>query len=278
VSRTGAAAAALLVQLLSGCAGLSSGGDCPRAGCADWARVETVAEGFSFVGFTAGRAPATDHLVIYLEGDGRAWSAAGGISPDPTPVIPLALDLALNDPWPDLAYLARPCQFVRPLHGCHPRYWSTARFAPEVIAAYEEAIAALKAARGARRLTLVGYSGGGAVAALIAARRNDVDSLITIAAPLDHVAWTAWHGLTPLSLSLNPADMARALGRICQLHLVGGADRNVPPLTTIRFTAELDPAHARLVELPGFDHDCCWLGSWRTLLATYRRAGSPSVC
>ena len=277
MSRTGAAGTALML-LLSACVGLGSDGACPRAGCADWARVETVAEEFSFIGFVPARPPLTDHLVIYIEGDGRAWLATGGISPDPTPRNPLALDLALNDPWPDLAYFARPCQHVRALHDCHPRYWSTARFAPEVIAAYDGAITALKAARAARRLTLIGYSGGGALAALVAAGRNDVDSVITIAAPLNHVAWTGWHGVTPLSLSLNPADVAPALRKICQLHLAGGADMNVPPLTIARFAADSDFPRARFVELPGFDHDCCWSHSWRELLATYRTAASPSIC
>ncbi|GAB2181920.1 hypothetical protein DLREEDagrD3_21430 [Denitratisoma sp. agr-D3] len=49
---------------------------------------------------------------------------------------------------------------------------------------------------GARRLTLVGYSGG--AAALLAARCSDVVRLVTIAGNLDHRAWTRYHHITTL--------------------------------------------------------------------------------
>jgi esterase/lipase len=48
----------------------------------------------------------------------------------------------------------------------------------------DAAVTALKRASGASRLRLVGYSGGGVMAMLLAARRDDVAQVVTIAAPL----------------------------------------------------------------------------------------------
>ena len=95
---------------------------------------------------------------------------------DPTPVNPLALQLALRDPSGAAVYLARPCQFVAApdKRECARAYWTEQRFSPAVIAASLEAISQLKQRYGAQRLVLVGYSGGGAVASLVAAQRGDV--------------------------------------------------------------------------------------------------------
>ena len=46
---------------------------------------------------------------------------------------------------------------------------------------------------------------------------------VTIAAPLDHAAWTAQHNVQPLVGSLNPAD-SQELRKIPQVHFLGGKD------------------------------------------------------
>ncbi|NIQ12880.1 MAG: alpha/beta hydrolase, partial [Candidatus Dadabacteria bacterium] len=74
----------------------------------------------------------------------------------------------------------------------------------------------------------VGYSGGGTVAALIATRRNDVSSLTTIAANLDHAEWTRLHHISPLTGSLNAVNFIDKIENIDQLHFVGGKDKIVP--------------------------------------------------
>jgi pimeloyl-ACP methyl ester carboxylesterase len=63
----------------------------------------------------------------------------------------------------------------------------------------------LKQRSGSTRLTLVGYSGGGTIAVLLAARRSDVAEVITVAANLDVGYWTQRDGLSPLTGSLDPA-------------------------------------------------------------------------
>jgi pimeloyl-ACP methyl ester carboxylesterase len=71
------------------------------------------------------------------------------------------------------------------------------------------------------RLILIGFSGGGALAALLAERRNDVAGLVTVAANLDLDQWVRAKNLTPLRESLDPAVDAVRLAKLPQVHFVG---------------------------------------------------------
>ena len=231
-------------------------------------------DGGQFTLFSASRARpgGGDRLVVYVEGDGRAWENRYVLASDPTPLEPMALKLAARDPAPLVAYLARPCQYTRAEadRACPSRYWSGHRYAPEVIAATGRVIDHYKSLLGAREVELVGYSGGGAVAALLAAERDDVVALTTVAAPLDHRAWTAHHGLSPMAGSLNPADFAAALAKVPQVHLVGADDSVVPPAVAEAYLAHLgDRSHSRLVRIEDFGHTCCWERRWPELRAAY---------
>lgn len=205
-------------------------------------------------------------LTVYLEGDGFAWLNARQPSADPTPLNPLALRLALAQPAGNAAYLARPCQFFAAQLACSRRYWTDARFAEDVVASMDQAVDQLKARFGARELVLVGYSGGAAVALLLAARRDDVRQVISVAGNLDHAAWTAHHHVQPLAASLNPTDARAALSHIAQVHLAGERDRIIPPELTRQYDAGYPPGTpSRVVVLPGFDHQCCWADDWPRL-------------
>lgn len=212
-------------------------------------------------------------LTVYIEGDGFSWVSSSTPSDDPTPREPLALQLALAHPTGNAAYLGRPCQYVGAERtGCSQRYWMEARFAPEVIAASSQAIDTLKARFGASRLVLVGYSGGGAVAALLAARRDDVEMLISVAGNLDHRAWTKHHHVEPLNGSLNPAEETERLGRVQQFHFVGDEDRVIPPSLVTSFAERFPSSQRPAVKvMPGFNHQCCWVEEWRSIWQTIAR-------
>ncbi|WP_232318651.1 hypothetical protein [Sphingomonas sp. TDK1] len=212
----------------------------------------------------------SDVLTVYFEGDGFAYAARGRRAMDPTPIDPVALRLALQHPGSGpVAWLARPCQYGSRARNCHSDYWSVARYAPEVIDGTAAALDRLKADAGASRLILVGYSGGGALAALLAERRGDVVGLVTVAANLDLDAWTAAHRLTPLSRSVDPATDAARLSRLPQVHFVGAEDRNVGPAIARAFAGKMAAgAPVAIVTVAGQDHGCCWAGQW-PLLAIY---------
>ncbi len=221
---------------------------------------------FKLMSFTANRLPdSIDKLTIYIEGDGLAWVSSRKPSNDPTPINPVALKLALTDSSDAVAYIARPCQYISDKY-CEKKYWTSARFAPVVIEATNKAISQLKKQANTQKLQLIGFSGGGAVAALVAARRDDVVSLVTIAGNLDHKVWTTLHNVSELTDSLNAADYWQQLSEIKQVHFVGGKD-NIMPLEVAQsyqqhFPIEHQP-QIKIIE--SADHLCCWIKLWPNL-------------
>lgn len=213
-------------------------------------------------------------LTVYIEGDGYAWVTPSRPSTDPTPKDPIALRLAAADPAANAGWLARPCQYTggAGARGCNELFWTEGRYAEDVVAATAQAIDRMKAEAGAARLRLVGYSGGGAIAALVAARRRDVDLLVTVAGMLDGEAWARSEGLTPLWRSLDPARATTALAGIRQIHFIGADDRDIPASVARAFAERFGAGHAPpVVEVAGQDHRCCWTAIWPSLLARAER-------
>ncbi len=207
-------------------------------------------------------------LVVYIEGDGLAWTSRTTASADPTPVDPVALKLALLDRHDAVVYLARPCQYTGGSDGgagrnCRTALWTSARYGEEVVAAMDEAVGRLMGEAGARKVALVGFSGGGTVASLIAARRGDVAWLKTVASPLDIAAFTRHHAVSPLVESLNPIDVAATLSHVPQVHYSGAEDEVVPASVNDAYLAELAPGGcASRVIVTGAGHREGWTAAW----------------
>ena len=203
----------------------------------------------------------SDRLTVYLEGDGAAWRTPLHPPVDPTPDEPLALALALADGRPAVAYLARPCQYLAApaLARCGQAWWTHERFSPLVLKTMNEVLDTLKATTGARELELVGYSGGGVLATLLAGRRDDVAQLITVAAPLSLAAWTQAHGLAGFPASADPVQQTDPLPPA--IHYAGSEDRIVPAEIVRDFVARRG---GRLEIMAGHDHRCCWHRIWLT--------------
>jgi pimeloyl-ACP methyl ester carboxylesterase len=203
-------------------------------------------------------------LKVYIEGDGLAWIRRNRLSPDPTPREPLALELAALDDSPNVVYLARPCQFVDDPE-CDPAYWSGKRFSEEVVASMDGAVSRF-ASKTSGKIRLVGYSGGGAVAVLIAARRNDVESLVTIAGNLNPALVNSIHRVTPLEGSLDPMAVAASLARLPQTHYAGREDAVVPISVARSFKeAAGDAPGIRIVPVSATHHQG-WPAVWRDAL------------
>jgi pimeloyl-ACP methyl ester carboxylesterase len=245
---------------------------------AGWKAADFPGRHFDLAGFvpagvasTTGAARKATTVTIYFEGDGLAWRGPDAPSDDPTPVHPVGLELALAHPGQAAAYIARPCQFGSAAQAsCDQRYWTDARYAPEVVEDMDHAVDLAKWRAGASRVVLVGYSGGGALAALVAARRHDVARLVTVAANVDVAEWTRVERLRPLSGSLDPADFTASLSAVPQVHFVGSDDIVVPPAIAHAFASRLpNSAPVRVIEMKGFDHGCCWVQHWPELIGPW---------
>jgi pimeloyl-ACP methyl ester carboxylesterase len=265
-------AATLAVLLVQGCsgAGLNARQTLAANLAAEqgWQRDTIRTADFQLATWLGPETPG-DKLTIYIEGDGFAWANRGRPSFNPTPKQPVGLALALRHADGSAAYLARPCQYIdlATEPDCSARTWTSDRFAEAAIAASNAAISTLKGRYEAQELILIGYSGGGAIAALVAARRGDVVRLVTIAAPLDHAFWTSELKLSPLVNSLNPAAAWADLTRLQQIHFVGADDKVIPLSVAESYRAHFaDPQRIRIEAINDFDHRCCWVGVWPELL------------
>ena len=203
-------------------------------------------------------------LHVYLEGDGSPWIGGSRISPDPTAKRAYALELMAKDPSTS-AYISRPCyQNLEGRAECSPDLWTHRRYSAEVVDSLEAAIRNLEEAIPSQGTVLIGYSGGGVLAMLLAERLESTRAVITIAANLDVDAWTSLHGYSPLTGSMNPAEREPLRSDIRQLHLAGGLDSRVPPeIVEAAATLQVDP-EIRVYE--SFDHTCCWVDLWPEIL------------
>jgi pimeloyl-ACP methyl ester carboxylesterase len=188
------------------------------------------------------------------------------------------LALAALDPRENVAYLARPGQY--PSAGappCDPSYWSDRRFAPEVAAAMGAAVDVIAARAKAGRIHLVGYSGGAAIAVLIAAGRPDVASLRSVAGNLDPEGVNHFHGVSPLHReSLDPLAVAAGLCRLPQRHFVGSKDDVVLPFVARSFVKRAGFAdEAAITFIQGASHTEGWPERWRSLLAVPLASCAP---
>lgn len=210
-------------------------------------------------------------LRIYLEGDGHAWKSRYRPSTDPTPLNPVALRLAIrDDSRHPVAYLARPCQYqpLTPQPACKPQLWTDERYGPSVIQAVDRGIDKLKQHAGAAQIELVGFSGGGTVALLVASGRQDVVGVRTVAGNLAVVAFTQHHGVRPMRGSLDPVDFADQLAKLPQLHALGAEDQVVPPEIGQRYLEAFEQRQCiRLLVQKETGHGKGWLSHWPQLLS-----------
>ncbi len=209
-------------------------------------------------------------LRVYLEGDGKAWITRTRISMNPTPHNPVALRLAALDDAPNVVYIARPCQYValsREVH-CSPHDWSLARYSPAILDAIDGVISQFRAqVDPAAGVELVGYSGGGALAALLATKRDDIRSLRTVAANLDTELFTRLHQVSPLDRSLNPADFSDLLASLPQRHYVGMQDDIIPQAIAQSYRRQMATlACTTIAPVNGVAHADGWERVWPGLL------------
>ncbi|MEQ1837062.1 MAG: hypothetical protein ABL858_01780 [Candidatus Nitrotoga sp.] len=262
----------LLVLQVSGCTSPATRMN-EQASTLGYQRQIVRGDGFDHVAYLnrkpalGNAAPNNAVLHVYLEGDGTPWLRNNLAASDPTPRKPMMLNLMAQDTQPSL-YLGRPCYHgFSHVIGCTPDLWTTARYSEKVVASMAAALGEMAA--NYQHIILLGYSGGGSLAMLLAERLPQTKAVVTLAANLDTAAWAALHE-DQLSQSLNPATRPPLPAHIKQMHYAGGEDDNVPP-DLIRNAIARQPKPGFKV-FEKFDHRCCWQDAWHEVLGWLARA------
>lgn len=225
-------------------------------------RMVLQGDGFHHVAYLKdGREVAVKTLHVYLEGDGSPWLRRHVPAVDPTPHNPLMLRLMALDPAPGL-YLGRPCYHGMQDASCTPEVWTSGRYSEKVVRSMAAALE--RAATGYSSIVLLGHSGGGTLAMLLAERQPKVIAVVTVAANLDTDRWAALHKQQALSGSLNPVKRPPLRQGVQQMHYAGGKDDNVPPQLVCDAAARQPGAMFKAY--PEQDHSCCWREVWPEVL------------
>lgn len=209
------------------------------------------------------------HMRVYIEGDGHAWATSSQPSTDPTPHTSIMLRFAAGDLNP-AAYLARPRQFVT-TKACTTDVWTHSRFDRPEIESMNSALSLLKSRFQVESFELIGHSGGGEVALVLAGMRSDVNQVQTIAGNVDPIFWGKLHQLTPLKSPLTPLQYKDRLREIPQRHIVGINDRVVPPSVAAAYSAQMEGKCLEIVAVDA-SHNDGYDTIWR------RFSSNPLLC
>lgn len=206
----------------------------------------------------------SDHApyVFYIEGDGRVATKTG-ISPDPTPQRPVLVNLMLLDNRPNIVYIARPCQYSKSLNSkcSDSSYWTSKRFAEEVVENINQVINQINQSQ---KFSVVGYSGGGGIAVLIASRNQNVRDIVTIGGNLDINKFTSHNRSLPMTGSINPINYAVKIKFVPQMHLSGELDRVVPPFIAQEYVVRSNSICVKHQIIQGATHSRHWEQFWQT--------------
>lgn len=204
----------------------------------------------------------TKPYVFYIEGDGLVSRD------DPTPRSFMLLNLAMLDKRPNVYYISRLCQYT-PMHmnpGCHKKYWAEWRYSEEAV---DELNSVINKLNNSKPFDLVGFSGGGTMAVLVAARNNHLRSILTIAANLDLETFVRYHNMHMghLSGSLNPIHYVSQIRHIPQLHIFGSKDKIVPSIIGSNFVKKASSKCVQIKVISGVEHNYHWSKHWDEILS-----------
>jgi len=195
---------------------------------------------------------------VYIGGDGQPWLDKGKrIAADPTRFDHTSLALWQKSKQAAL-FLGRPCYYLEAMpEACSAKLWTSARYSEVVVEAMLDALRSLQKKYAIQAFHLIGYSGGGSLAVLMAARESSITKVVSIAANIPMQQWTEQHAYLPLQDSLNP----RLYMPLAKPHLLLLADEDEQvPLSLFKSwlpTWQLEPSFSVSIKA-GFDHDCCW--------------------
>ena len=200
-----------------------------------------------------------EELSVYIEGDGFAWRNRHMVSKNPTPKNPMSLKMAIKDVSANVLYIARPCQYVdfKLDISCQEKFWTGSRFSKSVIDSTNEVVTEFVKKYKFKKVNLIGFSGGAAVAVLVAADRKDVALIKTVAGNLSHKELMKLRKVNQLEDSLDAIDVVEKVKNIQQYHFIGGKDKVVPGEIIISFVKQVNLAggNAKFKIIDEADHN-----------------------
>lgn len=238
------------------------------------AHAGTVHAGFAlrYVWRQPASANASGPLVVAIEGDGRPWLTRSRIARNPTADDPLLWNWFSQ--WSGQAlYLGRPCYFAQSLMqtdpACAPYWYTNGRYSAGVVDSLRKALQQLAPNR---PLILLGHSGGGTLAMLLAPKLPQACAVVTLAGNLNVDAWAKAHDYSPLAGSLDPAQEPPLPARIDQWHLYSAQDRTIQATWIL---AEARRQHAHAIAEPASSHDRGWRPLWPQINRLLRQQVLP---
>jgi hypothetical protein len=210
------------------------------------------------------------NLRIYFEGDGKAFISRNVISPNPTPTSYFTVNLITQDPFPNIIYIARPCQFVedKKCYQNQPeKYWTDQRFSREVLDSIDEVVEKFSKFR----LEIVAYSGGATVAKYIAAKNqtkyHNVASFRTLAGNVDNQKFAEIHQIKKLESLADNKEILLQLQNIPQIHFIGNDDEVTPDLLASSYLEKLPKKSCtKIIRVSEVTHSSGWQANWKQLL------------
>lgn len=214
-----------------------------------------------------GSLPGDSRLNVYIGSDGIPWDNGRRPSRDPTPRNALTIKLMILDDT-DAVFVGRPCYFgLVQDHECSVTDWTSGRYAEKIVASMTSVINQLATEGDYKEVVLIGYSGGGVLARLVAPNVRGVVGLLTIGGNLDTAEWTSARGFLPLTDSVNPATAPPLSADLLHVQAIGLRDSVVPKSVTDSYAA----INSSLVvwTFSDFDHACCWADEWSSILVRF---------
>src|SRR5258708_29496323 len=102
-------------------------------------------------------------------------------------------------------YAGRPCYSgLAASEGCSSMLWTSGRYSAAVVSSMRVVVRRLLDMYGAKRLVLIGHSGGGAAAVLPAPSFDETVSVVTLGGNLRVPALAQWDPYAPLHALLQP--------------------------------------------------------------------------
>ena len=161
--------------------------------------------------------------------------------------------------------LGRPCYYgLNHSPECHNKYWTSHRYSKEVVDSMASVLNTWLTRHQFNDVVLIGYSGGGSIAMLMADKIKNLMKVVTVSANLNVTAWSQFHGYSALKESLNPADEIKLDEQIEQFHFAGQNDDIVPAFIINEYADS--QKNAKYYELAETDHSCCWEDEWPAIL------------